>query len=77
MPVIGGGPAIAQDTRPLQAIELQACHLPAGGKAGRMTKHDADGRRVVLEAPGEAIQHVVVGDRQQLVHRRMEAREQN
>jgi hypothetical protein len=29
---------------------------------------------MVLEAPGEAIQHVVVGDRQQLVHRLMEAR---
>jgi len=24
---------------------------------------------LVLKAPGEAIQHVVVGDRQQLVHR--------
>ena len=77
MPVIGGGPAIIQDAGPLQAIELQACHLPTGGEAGRMTQHDANGRGMVLEAPGEAIQHVVVGDRQQFFHRRMKAREQN
>jgi len=31
MSVIGGGPAIAQDAGPLQAIKLQARHLPAGG----------------------------------------------
>ena len=77
MAMIGGGPTIIQDAGALQAIELQLGHLATGGEAGRMTQHDADGRRVVLEAPGEAIQHVVVGDRQQLVHRLMKAREQN
>jgi len=55
MPVIRGGPAIVQDAGALQAIELQACHLTTGGEAGRMTQHDADGRGMVLEAPGEAV----------------------
>ena len=77
MAMIGGGPAIIQDTGALQAIELQLRHLPTGGEAGRMTQHDADGRRVMLKAPGKAIQHVVVGNRQQLVHRLMKPREQN
>jgi hypothetical protein len=74
--MICGGPAIAQHAGPLQAIELEARHLPTGGKAGRMMEHDADRRGMVLKAPGKAIQHVVVGDRQQLVHRLIEAREQ-
>jgi hypothetical protein len=73
MAVVLGWSAKIQDAGTLQTLELQAGDVPAGCQAGRVTKEDADGGGMVLEAPREAIHHVFVADRQQFIHVLMEA----
>ena len=74
--MVGGRSPVVQHAGALQTIELQARHMAACRQAGGMTKKIADGHGMVLQTPGEAVQHVVVGNGHQLVHEPMKAREQ-